>query len=341
MAIPGSRPNNRLILVIGIVCAALAFGGVLFILKGNGTQTRTVVVFKNDLLANTLITQDALTTADLPTNAVGADALTDPSQAVGKQVVNNVKAGTPVIPALLIAPGGANSAGGPSAGGAGTHLNLTNGYVAVAIPTALTYPQPGPTSAYELTGGNGDLLSTGFYIQPEDHIDVLIAFSTPAGPEVRYAFQDLRVLKVGDSGTAATAAAAVYVVEVPRFQAEVLAQLVSVTANPGDPTGNAKVGVIVKYVLRQRCDYGDTNYDTDVKALVKHTPAELKAMPASQSAPLYKQLKDACINPYPNYLDIQNSDPNFPNQPGQPKFPALPSEPGVTPQTMQGIFQIP
>ena len=81
-------------------------------------------------------------------------------------------------------------------------------------------------------------MSVGYYIQPEDHIDILV---TPAGkPGVRYAFQDVRVLRVGASTGArrppATAAVNSYIIELPRNQAEIMTAL---TTGPGP--GRAQV----------------------------------------------------------------------------------------------------
>ena len=341
MAIPGSRPNNRLVLIIGILCAFLAFGGVLFLLKNSGGgPTQKVLVAKADIAAGTPLTADLVSQLDLPQAAVPRDVLTDPSQVVGKQIVNNVTANTPLVPALVVAPGqtSASAAGGPT-------LKITqSGYVALAIPTSFAYAAPPPTESYLLSGGSADLVSVGNYIQPEDHIDILVAFGTPSGPEMRYSFQDLRVLKVG-SATAATAAGAapatggsVLVVELPRNEAELLAWMVGVgnTGAATAPPGHA--AVVAKYVLRPRCEYGDLNYAQDVKSLIGTSIDDLNNVaktPAVEHDKAMAKLHAQCINPYPNYLPAVSTDPNVPNA-----LPTVRDSP-VTPQTLQGLFQIP
>ncbi len=337
MAIPGSRPNNRFILIIGIVCAAIAFVGVLYLLKNSGSgPTRSVLVFKADLAAGTSITADNLTSVDLPETALPANAISDTSQVIGKQVVNNVQANTPVVPALLVAPG--QGVAGTAAGG---RLDITAGYVAVSIPSSVAFPPPVQNYPWQLNGGGGDLYAVDFYIQPEDHIDILIASQPASGPEIRYSFQDVRVLKAGTSGTAAGAAPASFVVELPRAQAELLTQLVVVGCNTSvQGTSACKSPVTAKLALRPRCEYGDRNYTSDVKSITGKSVDEMSKLSDAQRAPLLAQLAKACVNPYPNYEPLTGAGLPAPGG-SQPAQPTLPADGGVTPQTLQGLFQIP
>lgn len=255
---PPSKPNNRAILLIGIVCAALAFGGVIYLLRqgGNNGPTSQVLVAKSDIQAGALLTPDSVKVASLPTDAIPADAIQDPAAVSGKIAVNRISTNTPMVPSLF--QGSATTGKGP--GSAGTspasstsgRIAVDKGHVALAIPAVLAKD--------EFTAG--DLLSVGYYIQPGDHIDILIDPGQPSGAPagVRYSFQDVLVLRVGTgTGAAAPAAASgstaapvataaptVYIVELPRGQAEELTAILTKRVPQ----------TLVKYVLRPQEEYG-------------------------------------------------------------------------------------
>ncbi len=248
MAIQSNKPNNRVFLLLGVVLAALAFGGVLFALRqSGGGATKTVVVAKASIAAGSPITADQITTAPVPESAAAADAYVDPTVVVGKTINATVSANTQMVPALFAAaalPGPAAAAGPNGQATAPISLSqiVTKGYVAMAIPASGL--------------GNGlaaNQMSVGFYIQTGDHIDILVDPNGSTG--VRYSFQDVPVLRVGDSGSAASAAVTSYVVEVPRNQAEILTELFlqrgkDCAANPpACPTA-------IKYVLRPQSEWG-------------------------------------------------------------------------------------
>jgi Flp pilus assembly protein CpaB len=237
LAIQPNKPQNRVFLLVGIVLAAAAAAAVLFAVSGtvgkNSVPTQNVVVAKAVIAAGTAITPDLVTTAPLAQGTFPVDAFTDPNQAVGKVAPVTLSANIPLTASLFAS---ANS----GAGGTGvvSHLDITKGYVALAVPASGTG-----------TGFSGELVSVGYYIQPEDHIDILIDAGTAAAPVVRYSFQDVRVLRVGAAAVAgATAAAAVnsYIIELPRNQAEILTALL---------TGRS-TQVMLKYVLRPQSEWG-------------------------------------------------------------------------------------
>jgi Flp pilus assembly protein CpaB len=242
VAIQPNKPQNRVFLLVGIVLAAAAALAVLFAISRNSTSTPTynVVVAKTTIPAGTAITADLLTTAALTQGGFPADSYTDPTQVVGKTAPVTLSANTPLYQSLFLSASGA--------AGATAKLDITKGYVALAIPAA------GGTTP----GVAAEQTSTGFYIQPEDHIDILIDGGTPTTPSVRYAFQDVRVLRVGPAvaapaagSTAAPAAGAVtsYTIELPRNQAEIMTAL---TTGHGGATGPT----ILKYVLRPQAEWG-------------------------------------------------------------------------------------
>jgi Flp pilus assembly protein CpaB len=235
LAIQPNKPQNRVFLIVGIVLAAAAAAAVLFAVSGtvskNNVPTANVVVAKSSIAAGTSITPDLLTTAPLAQGSFPADSFTDPSQAVGKIAPVTLSANIPLTASLF-----ASATSGASGTGVVTHLDITKGYVALAIPAGTT-GNPGSI---------GEQMSVGYYIQPEDHIDILVSLGNKPG--VRYAFQDVRVLRVGAStgGAAATTTVSSYIIELPRNQAELMTAL---TTTQGTQT-------LLKYVLRPQAEWG-------------------------------------------------------------------------------------
>ncbi len=300
---------------------------MLYLLKNSGSgPTLSVLVAKGPITAGTPLSTDNVTSVDLPAASVPDDAFTDPSQVVGKSLVNNVRANTPIVPALIVQPGQSGPPGTASSG----KLDITSGYVAIAIPTGFTFTNPPATIPLAYTGGAADLVTAGFYVTAGDHIDILVGSTPAANPTVKYAFQDVRILKVGDNGAAAAGGAPVLVVELPRTQAELLTFLINVQCNPSNVAPNCHQPSVLKYVLRPICDYGDPNYESNVKNITSHTPADVAKLTGKDKETADKLLK--CVHPYPNYLPITNPTAGFPNTP-----PAI-TDPGVTPGTLQALF---
>ena len=93
MAIQANKPNNRVFLLLGVVLAALAFGGVLFALRSaGGGASKSVVVAKTPITAGSQITADQVTTASVPDSAAAADAFGDVQTVVGKTINATVSA---------------------------------------------------------------------------------------------------------------------------------------------------------------------------------------------------------------------------------------------------------
>lgn len=254
MSIPASKPNNRIFLLLGIVLAALAFGGVLFALRSSSGSTVSVVVAKDTINAGTTITSDQLTTVDLPQATVPSDAYQVASAVTGKTTSVTIGKNDPMVPAFFAAtPLSGAATTTTSANGTSVPVSLetsiTKGFVAMAIPAAgLTPQQPVPPGCPPLQSSavTGDLASVGYYIQPGDHIDILVMTCTGGGSGTRFSFQDVPVLRVGTQGSNGTNAPSVFVVEVSRSQAELLTALT---------TGQGHEGPI-KYVLRPESEWG-------------------------------------------------------------------------------------
>jgi Flp pilus assembly protein CpaB len=245
LAIQPNKPQNRVFLLVGIVLAAAAAAAVLFAISRSGgasnQPTATVVVAKSTIAAGTAITADLLTTAALEQVSVPADSFTDPSQVVGKIAPVTLSANIPLTASLF-----SSASSGTPGVGVVAHLDITKGYVAMAIPAGGSAGTAGLTA---------ELMSVGFYIQPEDHIDILIDPGIPNQPGVRYSFQDVRVLRVGAAGVGGTTTAAAttsavnsYIIELPRNQAELLTALTTQRA-PGSMA-------LLKYVLRPQAEWG-------------------------------------------------------------------------------------
>jgi Flp pilus assembly protein CpaB len=235
VAIQPNKPQNRVFLLVGIVLAAAAALAVLFAISrnSNSTPTYNVVVAKTNISAGTTITSDLLTTAALNQGGFPADSYTDPAQVVGKTAPVTLSANTPLYQSLFVS---ANPAVPGQA--AVARLDITKGYVALAIPAGAT----------GTAGVTAEQVSVGFYIQPEDHIDILIDPGIAGQPGVRYSFQDVRVLRVGTASGAAGAPSS-YTIELPRNQAEIMTALTTGRTLAGGQT-------ILKYVLRPQAEWG-------------------------------------------------------------------------------------
>ena len=257
MSIPAGKPNNRIFLLLGIVLAALAFGGVLFALRSSSGSTVSVVVAKDTINAGTTITSDQLATVDLPQASVPSDAYQVASAVTGKTTSVTIGKNDPMVPAFFAStPLSGAATTTTSANGTSVPVSLetsiTKGFVAMAIPAAGLLPpsnNPGcPANFTNLQQNNvtGDLTSTGYYIQPGDHIDVVALDLNNCTFSTRFTFQDLPVLRVGTQGSSGTNSPTVYVVEVSRSQAELLA---------GFSVGMSHQTAL-RYVLRPESEWG-------------------------------------------------------------------------------------
>jgi Flp pilus assembly protein CpaB len=225
--------NNRIIMVVlGLVLAAAAFGLSLYVSKSGSTGTGTttgqqvgVVVAKTDLAQGTQLTADLLTTKAYAVDAAPTGAVTDVTALAGKYLSIAVTQNTPITGALLVN----DAASAKTAALSMTPLDIHAGNVALAIPVGGG------------GGGNSPELQTfGLYVQPEDHFDVLV---DDGSGHVRYAFQDVRVLKVGAYTASGSGGASVLIVEMSRAEAEAMSFLLEKSGQPNSPT-------LVKYVLR-------------------------------------------------------------------------------------------
>jgi pilus assembly protein CpaB len=101
------KRSNRLVLLVGVFLAVVAFVGILLLVRtpseGPATipTTGPVVVASADIPLSTLILAEQVTVKTVPLTAVTPGAFTDPSQVIGKIARQAVKTGGQVTAATL------------------------------------------------------------------------------------------------------------------------------------------------------------------------------------------------------------------------------------------------
>ena len=235
MATEAKQKNNRIIMVVlGLVLAAAAFGLSLYVSKsgnnnsstGSGGPQVNVVVAKVDLAQGTQLSADVLTTKTYSADSAPTGYVSDESLVLNKFTSIAVTMNTPITNTLLVS----DAASAKTAALSLTPLDIHAGNVAIAIPVA----GAGTDSA--------NLNTFGMYVQPDDRFDILI---DDGKGNVRYAFQDIRILKVGSYTANGSGAADVLVVELSRGEAEAMAFLLDHNGQPNQPS-------IIRYVLRPK-----------------------------------------------------------------------------------------
>ena len=258
MAIPSNKPQNRILLVGGIVFALLA-GVVVFLAVSrstggsapqNNTPTVNVVVAAANIASGQTIKADQLTTHAYPTTIVPSGYLSLTSEATGKIATIAISAGPPITAGLLTTSGGTSVVPLP-----GNQLDIAAGDVALAIPAS-------GSTADTATA----LMTVGYYVEAGDHIDILVDDGGPTATsnDAVYGFQDVPVLAVGGQSTApaspaATASTAVpaaptyLIIELPRDQAEIMTAILT---GRFTTSATATAPTLLKYVLRPTTEYG-------------------------------------------------------------------------------------
>lgn len=244
MAIQANKPNSRIFLLLGVVLAAAAAVAVLLLVRSNAPANEVnVVVSDTSIPAGTTLTPAMVIVTQVPTTAKPGDAYTDPVAVVGKVTQVALADNTPIVPGFFSTPALSITSSGTGATVTDVESQITKGFVALAIPTNAALPTT--LTTLQQNNFNGPLVSDAYYILPGDHIDILVQ-STTGTLGVRYTFQDLIVLRVGDAGSTANSAADTLLVEVPRAQAPLLSALM---------IGDGKE-FVVKYVLRPEAEWG-------------------------------------------------------------------------------------
>jgi Flp pilus assembly protein CpaB len=243
VAIQANKPNSRIFLILGVVLAAAAAIAVLLLVRSNSPANQvSVVVSDTAIPAGTTLTPAMVIVTQVPATAKPGDAYTDPVAVVGKVTQVALANNTPLVPGFFSTPALSITSSGTGATAVSVETQITKGYVAVAIPTNASLPT---SNTLVQNNFSSALVSDGFYILPGDHIDILVA-STTGTLGVRYTFQDLVVLRVGNSGSTGAGAADVLLVEVPRAEAPLLSALVVGSGHE----------FVEKYVLRPESEWG-------------------------------------------------------------------------------------
>lgn len=246
MSISVTKSNGKVFLLLGILCALIAAGLIWFTVS-QGSQSSlgpevTVVEASTTISPNAPVQAQQVKVVKEPSSAVPANALSSPSEIVGKSLITTAYPQQILTSSLILSATTISATGGST----GTCTNvvdfLQKGMVAMAIPTS-------ETPEGNLTGTSADLFNAGLYIRAGDHIDILVDDGTGS---VRYVFQDVPVLCVGTAAETPTTAS-ILMVEVSRSQAELLTWIFTHTSN-GSTT--APIPVAVKYVLRPASQYG-------------------------------------------------------------------------------------
>ena len=102
------KRSNRLVLLVGVFLAVVAFVGILLLVRtpGEGTAapiptTGPVVVAASDIALSTRISADQVTTKTVPLSGITPGAFTDPSQVIGQIARQPVATGAQVTAATL------------------------------------------------------------------------------------------------------------------------------------------------------------------------------------------------------------------------------------------------
>ncbi len=151
------KRSNRLVLLIGVFLAVIAFVGVLVLSQpdtGPGPDTppteATVVIAREDIPLGTVIDQGMVENRQLPINAAEADAYNDVSQVIGQVARQQVVAGAQIT--------GRTTSGGTS--GAIIDLDVPAGMRAMTIRV-------------DQVTGVGTLIKAG------DYVDMVVRMKIP------------------------------------------------------------------------------------------------------------------------------------------------------------------
>ena len=188
------KRSNRLVLLIGVFLAVIAFVGVVVLFSNNnpnntsngGTPTpppqQPTVLAVKDIPLGVTITADMVTTQELPTPNRRGDAFGDVSQAIGQVVRTPIKTGAQI--------------------GSGDFSTASTGCTTVPVPAT----QRAIAVQVDQVSGVGTL------INPGDYVDMLVGFtgdkfplinpatagnaitSIPSGTSVKLLLQGMQVL---------------------------------------------------------------------------------------------------------------------------------------------------
>lgn len=284
MAIPSNKPQNRILLVGGIVFALLA--GVVVFLAVNrsssnpGTPAPSISVVA---AAKTIPTGSVISASDLKVTSVNQAPVAGyyplSSEVEGHTASQVIAAGSVITPAMVSSSAIGTGGTGPTAGTAAFAHPIPDNYTALAIPTSLN-------TAYTTV----DQMTVGYYVQAGEEIDILARVGAPSSTnsaQFGYLFQDVPVLAVGyasstsaspnaSSAHSSIAPPAYLVVAMPYSQAVQMTAILtgSIATASGGPTD-----MVLKYVLRPGDEYGTWGTPTTSKSGVTSITFAPKNLP--------------------------------------------------------------
>ena len=300
MAIPSNKPQNRILLVGGIIFALLA-GVVVFIAVSKSSSNAPAPAETNVVVAATTITAGSqLSAANLTTKAylnstVPADSYTTPTQLIGQ---DPPRLGVGRDPHYRAAP--------PSQHQLERHDVAHHPHQ--PAPDRQQRCGPGHPGHGATSDTTVDQMTVGYYIQAGDQIDIIgdLGGATATSHEVQYVFQDIPVLSVGvtavttttpASGAATTTAAPTltapnyFVVEMTRAQAEEMTALLTgnFAQTSGSPPVAGNPALVLKYVLRPTSEYGTTNSSGDFIPKIENISGPDTVIPSASDSPVTPQ----------------------------------------------------
>ena len=151
------RRSNRLVVLVGLFLAVVAFLGVFLLLTGNQTPNQgnrnevNQVVAAADIPLGTAITQSMVTTKTVPSDQAVANAYTDPSLVIGQTVRKAVLQGALITSDYFAA--------------SQASVSVPPGYRGIAVQVD------------QVTG-------VGTLIQPGDFVDMVVGFTADKFPVV-------------------------------------------------------------------------------------------------------------------------------------------------------------
>jgi pilus assembly protein CpaB len=162
------KRSNRLVLLIGVFLAVVAFVGIIIILSGSGTGGKggatasptivSTVIAARDIALGVRITEDMLTKKDLPTSQRKSGAFEIPSQVVGQTARRPITAGAQIEKADFLE-------------GNISTLQVPPGVRAIAVQV-------------DMVSGVGTLIKTG------DYVDMVVGLTGDKFPVVTLNPQD-------------------------------------------------------------------------------------------------------------------------------------------------------
>jgi Flp pilus assembly protein CpaB len=231
------KRSNRLVILVGVLLAVLAFVGIVVVLNQNqaaqqvGPTMATVLVASGDIAIGDPVTPDVVETREIEADAVLGTALTDVSQVQGQPALFAIPAGTQVTQTALGLGVGAQNVSG----------QLLDGERAIAFVV-------------------DRVQGADFLVQAGDSVDVIgaIHLSVNGGDDVidqvrsvKTVLQNKRVLYVSNSRMQAAAAATPGPDGEPVAPAPVFDSVVIIIA------GTDQDAEVLRYVQRTATEIGD------------------------------------------------------------------------------------